>query len=323
MIASGTKMRCLVLWIGGSIAASLLLWGVSALQWFDMPVSAELGGRGFSEGLRGSSESGSSITSRPRRIASITLLSDEILAEIVHPDRIVAVTAFADNSNVSNIHGYYPLSIARLNGYAESIIRVDPDLVVVSAYTRAESVQLLMETGIPILRMGRVTSFQDILRNIEHLGKAVGAEERADQLIEKVKGGIAGVRDNVAGKPRPRVLYLSWDYYSAGEGTLVDRIIELSGGRNVLREVGLRGSARISLELAISLNPEILLTSIFPGRPDPTSDFAKDRRWHEVSAVKSEAIYQIDNALLLSTSHHAVRALEKIAVLLHPGGSDL
>jgi iron complex transport system substrate-binding protein len=75
----------------------------------------------------------------PQRIASLNLASDEVLAEIVPVQRLVAVTTAADNPEMSNVVGRFPSSITRFSkANLERLIALAPDLVVVSEYTDAD-----------------------------------------------------------------------------------------------------------------------------------------------------------------------------------------
>lgn len=120
----------------------------------------------------------------PRRIVSAILAGDEILTALVAPDRLAGVTYLVDHLGMSNITGLVPPSIPRIHAEIETILALQPDLVVVAGYTRAETVRLLVAAGIPVVRFQWYRSFQDVMTNIRTLAAVVGAERRAAQMLD-------------------------------------------------------------------------------------------------------------------------------------------
>ena len=69
----------------------------------------------------------------PRRVASLNLTSDELLVEMLPADRLVAVTRWADDAEMSNVAGHVPATVVHLpRADLERLIALRPDLVVVS-----------------------------------------------------------------------------------------------------------------------------------------------------------------------------------------------
>jgi iron complex transport system substrate-binding protein len=111
----------------------------------------------------------------PRRVASLNLTADEILVEILPPERLVAVTAFADEDGTSNILGRVPPGVVRFpKTDMERLVAVRPDLVVVSEYTDADFLKLLERSGLRYHRMEGLGSLSGIRAAILALGQAVG-----------------------------------------------------------------------------------------------------------------------------------------------------
>ena len=151
--------------------------------------SALVGARGFADSwappgsfpkmLRGPAGDERILARPPRRIASAYLGADELLAELVTVDRVVGVSAYADDRSSSNCHDAYPAALPRLRADPEPIIALAPDLVCVASITAADSLRLLIGAGLPVLRWSRFDSFADVLDVIQVMGAAVGEEARA------------------------------------------------------------------------------------------------------------------------------------------------
>ncbi len=261
------------------------------------------------------------IPAPPQRIISVILAGDQILTALVAPERLAGVTYLVDAPEISNIVGAVPSTVPRLHTEIETILSLQPDLVVVAGYTRAETVRFLVAAGIPVMRFQQYGSFHEVLANIRTLGAAVGAEEQAAQLIASMQERLDTIARRVRGLPCPRVLYYAESGYTAGPGSLIDEMITRAGGCNVVQEVGLQGATRLSLETALSLEPEVILTEnwrVTPGY-DARRAFLDDPRWQQVPAVQQGRIYAIPGAWLSAVSQYAVRGLEAIAPCLHPG----
>ena len=256
----------------------------------------------------------------PNRILSGVLASDEILTALVPPERLAGVTYLVDEPGLSDVARLLPPELPRIHAEAETMLALRPDLVVLASYTRATTVRLLAAAGIPVVRFQWYRSFADIMDSIRMLAAAVGADGNGARLIDDMRRRIADVEGRARGLPRPRVLYYGGGGYSAGEDTLIDAMITLAGGHNVARDVGLQGQARLPLEIAVNLRPEVVLVSewerITGG--NRAAAFLHHPVWAEVPAVRQGRVHGIKGAWLTSVSHYSVNALEAIARVLHP-----
>jgi iron complex transport system substrate-binding protein len=250
----------------------------------------------------------------PQRIASATLASDEILLELVGPGSLVGVTRFVDDPHLSLDAGTAPPAIARIEARAERLLPLVPDLAVVANFTRAETVHLAHAAGVPLLRLGAFTSFDDVFKNIRRLAAATATEAKAEAWIETLHERILRVERRSAGRTPPRVLYLAGGTYTAGRGSLVDEILTRAGAHNCVRDIGLSGSVPIAIELAIALQPEIvLITGWNPAHGRTIAEnLRKDPRWRGVPAVRDDRVFVMHSALLLSVTHHVVDAVEEV-----------
>lgn len=260
----------------------------------------------------------------PQRIVSTILAGDQTLTALVEPHRLAGVTAFVDNPGISNIVGMVPPSVPRLYTDTETILALQPDLVLVAGYTRAETVKLLVAAGIPVVRFHTYDSFSDIIDNIQLLGAVVGAEEQASKLGNQMRQRIAAVEQRVKGQPRSRVYYYGSGGYTMGAGTMIDDMITRAGGLNVAREVNLTGPSRLQLEVMVSLAPDVIIIADWSASPAQSAVQAIQHNpaWQSVPAVQHGRVYAIKGAWLESVSQYAVNGLEAIARILHPEKSS-
>lgn len=277
-------------------------------------------GRGFPKTLHDPAGIAQMLQAPPKRIVSATVASDEIFLEILDPERLVAVTLYSEDPVRSNVAGKLPpkeTAVRLPQAEIERILMLEPDLAIVAEFSYAETVRLMISSGVAVVRLRQAESFEAICRNIELLGAATGAEARARKLVETLRRRVETVKAAVAGRPRPKVLFYAYPdagVTTRGTGTLIDEMIENAGGRNVARERGLAGIAKLTLEEALESEPEVLVF-FDPLLLDQT---VKDPVWQAVPAVRSGRVYLISEASLMTVSQYAADGQERIAHALHP-----
>lgn len=273
---------------------------------------------GFPKLLRGPAGDERILAGRPRRIASTYLGADELLAALVSPDRVVGVSAYADDPATSNCHDAYPARIPRLRTDPETVIALEPDLVCVAGFTAPEPLRLLVGAGLAVVRWSRFNSFADVMAAIRLLGAAVGEEARADALAGGIGALVADLERRLAVVRPVRVLYYDPPTFTMGRGTLVDEIVARAGGANVVRELGIVGPGQIGLETVLALEPEAIITPNYAGNTSNLRTLGGDAIWRQVPAVRAGRVHEIPGAWISTVSHHAAQGLARVARVLHP-----
>ncbi|WP_022942230.1 ABC transporter substrate-binding protein [Psychromonas hadalis] len=259
----------------------------------------------------------------PQRILSATLASDHMLADLISPDRLVAVSSYVDYPSLSNIVDFYDKKISRTQGEIESMLALQPDLVFVASYSDPETVRYLLRSGIAIVRLSEFNSFNDIFNNLRLIANVTDNKIAAEQVIKQVKKRIKAIQSQVRNKHKPRVLYYDMNGYSVGGNSLMDEAITLSGGVNITQGILADGENKISEELAISLQPDVIVMNqwVFnqgQGGDSPAQLLRAKKAWQNVPAVKNNRVYAVPGTWLRSVSQHRIKGVEAIAKLLHP-----
>lgn len=254
----------------------------------------------------------------PQRIVSLNLAADEVLLALIPPARITALTSLADDPTYSNVRAEARAIVHRVNANAEQVIALQPDLVIVAAYTSATVKTLLRVTGIPLLELQPCLSLADIEQNILAIGQALGASDKAHTLVAMVEQRLQDVQQRVAGSPRPRVLYYSAGGFVLGKGTTMDEMITYAGGRNVALEAGVQGGKKLSQERLVALNPAVILVSGEDTQEGLQTLLLADPTLQEVEAIRAGRVYAIPRPYTSTVSHYVVKCVEAIARLLHP-----
>jgi iron complex transport system substrate-binding protein len=251
----------------------------------------------------------------PRRVASLNLAADEVLVEILPPDRLVAVTSFADERGTSNVVGRVPPGVARFpKADLERLVALAPDMVVVSEYTDADVLRLIETSGIRVYRMQGLQTLAGYRQAVLDLGRAVGADAAAGRVVQRYDDVLSRLRARLAGAPRPRVLYWA-DGMTAGAGTAIGSLVETAGGTNVAAAAGVTGIAPIGAERAFALDPDVVLIGVWPGTREALTGHPLLR---QMRAVKGGRIVEMPTELLVALSQYAADAAWDLGHRLHP-----
>jgi ABC-type Fe3+-hydroxamate transport system substrate-binding protein len=251
----------------------------------------------------------------PARVASLNLAADEVLIELLPPERLVSVTRWADAPETSNIAGRVPASVYRFEkADMERLVALRPDLVVVSEYTDADFLDLVQRTGMRVHRMQGLSSLPGIRQAILDLGHAVGADAAAATLVARYDARLAELARRLAGAPRKRLLYWS-SGMTAGAGTAIGSLIEAAGAINVGRELRVEGLAPVGAERAFAADPDAILVGTWPQAEDSVRQHPLLSR---LRAVREGHIVVMPTQLLVALSQYAADGCWQLAHQLHP-----
>ena len=263
------------------------------------------------------------LTTPPQRLLSATLATDHILSDLISPRRLVAVSQYVDYPSLSNIVGFYDDSISRTHGEIESMLALQPDLVFVASYSNPETVRYLLRSGIAVVRLSEFKSFNDIITNIRLVATVTDTTAKANKVINNLQTRINLVKKQVQGKHKPRILYYDLNGYSVGGHSLMNEAIDIAGGINVAQGAIPDGEHKISEELAISLQPDVIIMNkwVFnqsQGQQSPVEILKNKSAWKNVPAITNNRVYAVPGTWLRSVSQHRIKGVEAIANLLHP-----
>ena len=264
---------------------------------------------GRSTGVNADSEAGP-----PRRICSLTLATDEILAALVDPERMVAVTRLVDDPAFSNATGFFPSSVPRLAALKfERIVETSPDLVCVAPYITKETLESLGSAGLPVFKSRATDSLDGIMSNIGELAKRVGEEAAGKRLLADLEQRRQALRSRLETcSRRPRILAWTNGYCYAPK-TTVDDVMREAGGRNAIADLGVTGCVQIPDERIIEADPDILLLEGKDGAATGrlTSAMASLR------AARGNAVIRLEGRHYSTMSQHVIVAIENLHARLH------
>jgi iron complex transport system substrate-binding protein len=251
----------------------------------------------------------------PRRIVSLVPSVTETMFAIGAERALVGVTDFCN----------YPPAATRkprvggmLAPSLETIVTLKPDLVVATtAGNREETFAELARLGIPVYVVNP-TRLADVVDLITRLGALTAHEPEAARLVASLGARVDAVARRVAGRPRPRVLYVLWPdpLIVPARGALVSELLVLAGADSVTAAGG-EGYPRYSLEAAVAGSPEVIILASHSTGQGPIA-LDKWERFTALPAVKAGRVHTASGDLLHRYGPRVVDGLEQLARLIHP-----
>jgi iron complex transport system substrate-binding protein len=185
---------------------------------------------------------------KPQRIVSLNLCADALVLRLADSADIRSVTWLARNPDNSVVAAEAAAAVPVNHGLAEEVAALDPDLVVVGAFTTRATVGLLRRLGLPILELGVPGTIDGIRTQIRQVAAALGEPERGEGMIAAMDARLAAIRVPAV---HPLAVVLRPNGFTAGRGSLVDEILARAGTRNLAAEQGLENYGQILSALVL------------------------------------------------------------------------
>lgn len=264
----------------------------------------------------------------PQRIVSLTYGTDEILFGLVSPQKIVALSRWADDTKITFLQ---PKEASLVQGRSlesmENILGFNPDLVIVSTATNPDLVKNLRLMDLKVYVACSPQNLEEMSAKIQGISKVVAEETKGQMLIAQMQQRI----DKVATKLQPlsqsdRKTVMAMSYIGAigRSGSLLDVIFQKAKLRNSAAEQGLsKGSSPLSKEKIIAANPEIILlptwSSEAVNNPENyKNEFLKDPALQNIQALRNRQVYMFSDKYRYVASQHIAESIEKLAQLAYP-----
>ena len=276
-------------------------------------------------------DSGTAVTlpSRPKRIISLTLPTDEILLSLVDASRILAVTTLAADPGISNVSAQASRIPHTMTLSVEPIIAMHPDLVFTASWSDLGAVSQLREAGVPVYLIASATTVAAVEQVIRRCALLTGESQKGAALVAHMEEMIAAVEKKTASIPREkRLSVLDYTTFGAsmGRGSSWDDIVRLAGLVNAAAAIVSDGWGQVpvSTEKLLTVDPDILiLPGWVYGDPHGAAAFfnrvVTDPALRGLSAVKAGRVYMMPENLRACTSQYIADAVQWLARTAYPG----
>jgi len=211
----------------------------------------------------------------------------------------------------------------------DELARLHPNLILTQelctvcapSYTLVKEVAKVLNADVRIVSL-EPHGLTDVLGTILLVGQMTETEDRAMDLVARLRARIDAVRGRAAGLPRPCVVCLEWlDPLFVG-GHWVPEMVALAGGQDVLGRAG-EPSFTVEWDAVVAAEPEVLV--LMPcgfdvARTRQELHLLMDRPgWTTLPAVRAGRVYLTDASAYFSRpGPRIVDGLELLAAILHP-----
>lgn len=251
------------------------------------------------------------ITKQPERIVSLAPADTELLFAVGGGKHVVGVTTYCD----------YPeevKSIAKVGDFAapniEAVAAAKPDLILATAGVQADVVKQLQALGATVVVIDP-QNLDGVYTDIQRVGDIVGSHEEASDLVKSMRTDVADIQTAVSKEPSVTAFVEIGQnpLYTVGSGTLIDELVKLAGGTNVVTAAGY---VPYATEQVVKANPSVYLATKGSGS-DP-AQIEKRAGYSAIDAVKNGRVIILDDNLVSRPGPRVVLGLKEIAKGLHP-----
>jgi iron complex transport system substrate-binding protein len=196
-----------------------------------------------------------------KRIASLDLVADELLANLADPGLVVAVSAYAQGPDAWRLAG-----LPRLAGLSdlEAVLACRPELVLASAtFGGTDRLQRLRDAGVTVFDLGPAGGVAAYTANLRRVAAVLGVEERGERLARTLTSRLAAVAAALPpGTRRRRALALTPagdQVYGGTTGSSFHDILVSAGCEDAAAGRYAEPWPRIGAEEVLAIDPDLLV----------------------------------------------------------------
>ena len=260
------------------------------------------------------------IPKKIEKIISTAPSNTEVLMALGLGDKLVAIDKYS--TDIEGVNTELP-QIDFSNPDAETIIGLEPDIVIASGHNKTGSTEdpfkAISEAGIPVVYIPSSDSIDGIYKDIEFIADVVNEKSKGKEIIDDMKAQVDEIKaigDTIADKKSvyfeiSPVPYLS----SFGKSTFLNEMIEIIGAENIFANED--GWISPTAESIIDANPDVIITNA-EYMENPTGEIKSRNAWENINAIKNNEVYLVDKNASSRPSQNVVKALKQMAEAVYP-----
>jgi iron complex transport system substrate-binding protein len=200
--------------------------------------------------------SSSQAQSKPARVASLNLCTDQLLLALADRGQILSLSRLARDPSVAFLADK-AAGIPLNDGSAETVLFSRPDLVLTGTYGQQEQVALLKRQGLEVLSFGPWSGLEDGRRQIRILAHRLGQPDRGETLIAQIDAALERAR-GIAPVRRSILVYERGGWVMAPHSPISEMLVHM--GFQLHQEVlGLAQGGVARLEAIVTTPPDFML----------------------------------------------------------------
>ncbi|MET0262729.1 MAG: ABC transporter substrate-binding protein [Rariglobus sp.] len=253
------------------------------------------------------------------RVVSQTVGTDELLLALAEPAQIAALSHIAKYPEFSAVAKEAAAYSSISAGDSEAILKFKPTLVLFADYSRTELVAQVRKAGVEVIVFDRYATLTDVYANLRTLGRSLGREARAEEIIAACEARMAVLSAKLKKVKPKRVVNASTYGLLSGAGTTFQDLCDHAGAENLATTLGgLKGVQPEPSEKMLVWPIDYLVLGGEGAVSDALAPLRTVLPYRYIDAVRKDRAVVLPSALLASVTHHRIDAYELLARGLHP-----
>lgn len=238
------------------------------------------------------------------------------VAEIIQSLNGQSIIVGRDISSTEDSLSDIPIVTSGHQVLPEKVMSLKPDLVIIDASTGPKAaIDSIKAAGITVIETPESWSLKDLPAKVRAVGRAVGAVDQAELLVDQLNQSLKTSAINNA--PRVAFLYLrgtSSIYLIGGPGSGADSLLEAIGAVDVGAQNLDRPFNTLTAESLAVLNPDVIVVmSKGLESVGGIDGLLKLPGVAQTKAGKNSAVIDVDDSLLLSFGPRTPSLVEALA----------
>ncbi|MCI5837520.1 MAG: ABC transporter substrate-binding protein [Veillonellaceae bacterium] len=264
-------------------------------------------------------------TPQAQHIVSLNLDADEILLDLVPPERIAALSNLVDIPEISYSTVAARQVSGRVQAYTlEEILSLHPDLIICSDWLDESLERTLREMGITVYRYPTAKRLDEIPAVIRGIAAATGTGDRGEAVVARYEERLAALTARAAAVPaaaKPRVFLWAYNAPFGGGDTLFGDMCRRLGVPNVLEPFPEGDVRSLPQEFLLQADPDCILLTAWHMEEDEAAlraVFTDNPAYAGLHAVRNDDFRYIPGRVVYCPSQYAVDGLAELAAILLP-----
>lgn len=204
----------------------------------------------------------------------------------------------------------------------EKLLELKPDVVFATTMSMADGTdpfKPLKDVGVCVIYIPSSNSIEAIYEDTIFMADVLQVHEKGQKIVDDMKAKINEFKEKSASVESPKTVYFEIAaapyMYSFGSGVFLNEMIEIIGAKNALGDQ--ESWIAVSEEAILAANPDVIITNV-NYIENPTDEIKSRNGWEDITAVKNNDVYYVDNMASSLPNQNIVIALEQMAKAVYP-----
>ena len=184
--------------------------------------------------------------------------SDEILVNMVEPNRILALSKWAEDEQISNVMHMANKVKLRTEYNVEFIMKQQPDVIFLRQNTGEDFISQLENVGVKVFVYPNAQTLDDVKEIHNIFGRVLRTEDKAAAMNKKIDDDVAKLlseKHNVNAK----ILIFNSRGAMSTKGSLLGNVFQKLGIENMADRYDIPPGTVLNKEQVVACNPDVFI----------------------------------------------------------------